>query len=85
MGTICNIYDSNYGSTCDSYTILDPPAVKLLLYSNDMVQELTDGLGEECEQVLLMEKAEATGKPTKPSKPTEKAKKDQKEEKESKN
>ena len=50
-----------------------------------MVLELIDGLGEECEQVIFMEKAKATGKQTHPSKPTEKPTKDQTEEKESKN
>ena len=82
---MCNIYDSNYGSTYNSYTIPDPPPVELLLYSNAMVLELIDGLGEECEEVLIMEKARATCKPKQPSKPTDKPKKDQTEEKESKN
>ena len=77
-----------YSSTFDSNTILDPPPVELLLYSHDMVQELIDGLGEENEEVLLMEKAKPTGKPAaKPTgKPVAPKKKDEKEkEPESKN
>ena len=39
-----------------------------------MVQELIDGLGEEYEEVLIMEKAKPTGKPAAPKKKDEKEK-----------
>ena len=59
--------------------------MQLLLYSNVMVMHVIDGLDDDCEEVLIMEKATATGKPQQPSKPTNKTKKVHTEETESRN
>lgn len=71
-------------------TILDPPPIELLLYSNAMVMELIDNLGDEFDEVLIMEKAKPKPQLSQPTTGKPKPKKDQnkdddKEKKENKN